>query len=65
MIAIVRQIIETEGGVGVALERMLSRGSARASGTSGGWAARGGGALAELRVQRPVDREPGDGAVQR
>jgi hypothetical protein len=29
MIAIVRQIVETEGGVGVALERILHRGSAQ------------------------------------
>ncbi len=69
MIAIVRQIVETEGGVGVALERILHRGSAQADwaaaskrGTSRGWASRGAartGALGELRDQRSAPPDAG------
>src|SRR5580698_9534233 len=44
MIVIVRQLVETEGGVGVALDRILSRGS-----TGSGWASRGTGTIAELQ----------------
>jgi putative membrane protein len=57
MIVIVRQLVETEGSVGVALDRMLNRGSARV-GTGAGWASRGTGAIAELQGQRSAPPEP-------
>jgi putative membrane protein len=56
MIAIVRQVQETEGSVGAALERLLNRGSVT---VQRGWASRGGGALAELRDQRSAPPEAG------
>jgi hypothetical protein len=56
MIAIVRQIVETEGSVGVALDRVLHRGSATAR---GGWASRGTGVIGELRGQRSAPPDAG------
>jgi cytochrome c oxidase assembly factor CtaG len=54
MIVIVRQLVETEGGVGVALDRILSRGS-----TGSGWASRGTGTIAELQSQRSAPPDAG------
>jgi cytochrome c oxidase assembly factor CtaG len=55
MIAIIRQMVETEGSVGVALDRMLNRGATR---TRTGWAARGAGAVSELRAQGSAPAPP-------
>jgi putative membrane protein len=57
MIAIIRQLVETEGSVGVALDRMLGRGAAR---TGAGWASRGAQrSAAELRAQRSAPPDAG------
>jgi len=53
MIAIIRQLVETEGSVGVALDRMLHRGSA-----AGGWASRAP-VISELRGQRSAPPDAG------
>ena len=53
MIAIIRQLQETEGSVGVALDKMLHRGS-----TQAGWASRAG-AVSELRAQRSAPPDAG------
>jgi cytochrome c oxidase assembly factor CtaG len=55
MIAIVRQLVETEGSVGVALDRILHRGSAQAG---SGWASRAG-VVSELRSQRSAPPDAG------
>jgi cytochrome c oxidase assembly factor CtaG len=47
MIAIVRQLVETDGGVGVALDRILHRGA-----TQSGWASRGFALTGTERSQR-------------
>jgi putative membrane protein len=54
MIVIVRQLVETEGGVGVALDRILNRGS-----TGSGWASRGTATIAELQSQRSAPPDAG------
>jgi putative membrane protein len=54
MIVIVRQLVETEGGVGVALDRILNRGAA-----GPGWASRGTGTIAELTSQRSAPPDAG------
>jgi putative membrane protein len=48
MIAIVRQLVDADGGVGVALDRILHRGSAS---VQSGWASRG--STLTLRTDRP------------
>jgi cytochrome c oxidase assembly factor CtaG len=53
MIAIIRQLVETEGSVGVALDRMLHRGSA-----AGAWASRAA-VISELRGQRSAPPDAG------
>jgi cytochrome c oxidase assembly factor CtaG len=55
MIVIVRQLVETEGSVGVALDRILHRGAAQAS---SGWASRAG-VVSELRSQRSAPPDAG------
>ncbi|HXL94417.1 MAG TPA: cytochrome c oxidase assembly protein [Streptosporangiaceae bacterium] len=54
MIVIVRQLVETEGGVGVALDRILNRGA-----TEPGWASRGTVTIAELTSQRSAPPDAG------
>jgi putative membrane protein len=69
MIAIVRQITETEGSIGVALDRVLRRGALPASAApatdgaakrAAGWASRGSATITELRSQRSAP--PGAGS---
>jgi cytochrome c oxidase assembly factor CtaG len=54
MIVIVRQLVETEGGVGVALDRILNRGA-----TGTGWASHGTSTIAELTSQRSAPPDAG------
>jgi hypothetical protein len=58
MIIIVRRMIATEGSMSAALDKVLTRGSARSSGSWAGGRPRSG-ALAELRAQPPSSPDAG------